>query len=201
MTVAVQILGAEELRRTAAKLKQVDNGKRIRRDMTRELRGAGDDAVEAARRAVGALASTASRGGGGQARRAFTVSRSRRPSERLRTRAFAGRGLRLTTAAATRTVVRTGRASASVRIEVNRSRLPHNQRELPRHMDVGSWRHPVFDWRLPGRHPGGHGRGKVWVTQTVSRPGWFSDTVPPYGPTAARRSYDIIDRVNREVAS
>lgn len=198
MPVSLQIVGAEELRRTAAKLKQVENGKQVRREMTRELRAVGNDAVDAAQDAVQALGSSASRGGGGQARRAHRLARRARPSDRLKQRAFEGRGLRATTAGAVHTVVRTGGRSAGVRIEVNKAKLPRDQRELPGHMDTGKWRHPVFDRKLsvPGR---GYGRGKVWVTQTVTRAGWFSVTVPPYGPVAARRSYDVIDGINRRV--
>ena len=189
MPVSLQIVGAEELHRTAARLKQVEGGRQVLREMTRSMRATAKPAQQDAQRAVRSLHSAGVRGGGGQQRRAFTESRARKLTEATKRRAFRGRGLRTTTASALRTVVRTGARSAVVRIEVNKSRMPRDQRELPGHMDTGKWRHPVM------------GNKKVWVTQTAAPPGWFSDTVPRHGPRMRDQAYDVIDDINRRVVS
>lgn len=189
MPVQLQIRGAEELHRTAARLKQVEGGKQVLREMTRSLRTTAKPALQDAQRAARGLHSAGVRGGGGQQRREFTEGRARKLTEATKRRAFRGRGLRTTTAGALRTVVKTGGRSAVVRIEVNLARMPRDQRTLPGYMDTGKWRHPVM------------GNRNVWVAQTATPPGWFSTTVPRHGPRMRDQAYDVIDDINRRVIS
>ena len=57
----------------------------------------------------------------------------------------------------------TGRYTG-VNIRASGARMPQrNMRRLPRYVDQGSWRHPVYG-------------GPAWVTQSSWSPGWFTDT-------------------------
>ena len=189
MPVGIRITGGEELHRVAARLKQVEGGKQVLRELTATMRRSAKPALQDAQRAVLGIQSAGIRGGGGQARRAFAESRARRLTAGVKQRAFAGRGLRMTTSRSLRTVVRTGARSASVRIEADPKRMPRNQRTLPGHMDTGKWRKPVF------------GNREVWRTQTVTPAGWFSDTVPRHGRRIQHESFETIDTINRRVIS
>lgn len=51
-----------------------------------------------------------------------------------------------------------------VRIRMSASSMPPDQRRLPKHMNYGRWRHPVF------------GDRDAWVTQTALPVGWFDET-------------------------
>lgn len=55
--------------------------------------------------------------------------------------------------------------NTGVNIRASGAKMPEtNMRRLPRYVDRGSWRHPVF------------GNPKAWVTQASWAPGWFLDT-------------------------
>jgi hypothetical protein len=187
MPVRVEIKGTEEFRRTAAKLKEAGRGDLVR-ELAKGMRTEAKPAVEDAQRAVRAIASSGSRGGGGQQRRAYTVSRARKVTEATHWRAFRHRGLRDSAARATKAEVRTGGRSARVRIRVNARQMPRDQRLLPGHMDTGKWRHPVM------------GNREVWVTQTTTPPGWFTRTVPRHGPKIRRGGEKVMDRVLQRLA-
>lgn len=52
-----------------------------------------------------------------------------------------------------------------MRVTTKNSLLPPEQRALPRLMNRGRWRHPVF------------GNRDVWVEQRPGNRGWFTDTL------------------------
>ncbi len=95
MPARVEIRGTAEFRAVAAKLKAAGNGE-LRRQLGRDMKAAAEPVVTAMRQAVLATEAAGVRGGGGQQRRAYTVSRARRASELVKRRAAAGRGLRAT---------------------------------------------------------------------------------------------------------
>ena len=118
------------------------------------------------------------RGGSGASRRADFATRgvttdyadavasgrrvvSRRTWDRRRLQA---RSLRAQVAAGVRLVNRKTGDGAGVLIRTSASKLPADQKALPRAMNRGKWRHPFF------------GNRELWVEQTVRPKGWFTDT-------------------------
>ncbi len=204
MPLKVEIRGTAEFRATAAKLRAAGQGAVVR-EMAKKMRETAKPAVEAAQRSVTATEASGSRGGGGQARRAFTVEqagRRRAVSEATKRRAFKQRGLRATVARTIKAKVKTGARSAVLQIRSDAKRMPHNQRSLPEHMNTGKWRHPVFNRKLAGGpHGRGHGRGKVWVTQTVTPPGWFDRPMSVHGRRVHKAAISVVDDINRKIAS
>lgn len=62
----------------------------------------------------------------------------------------------------------TGRYTG-VNIRASGAKMPNkNMRRLPKYVDQGSWRHPVF--------PSGDREDWEWADQTSWSPGWFTDT-------------------------
>lgn len=188
MVARVEIRGTAEFRETARKLKAAGNGK-LTREMAKRMKIAAKPAVDDAQRSVKALRTTGSRGGGGQSRREFALSKKRKLTDRVKQRAFAGRGLRSSVARAVQTQVRSGGRSASVRIRVNTGLLPPDQRKLPRYMNQGRWRHPVF------------GNRHSWATQTTTPPEWFDRPMRKHGKPIRDRAVDVVGEINREIAN
>lgn len=185
----VEIRGTAEFRATAAKLKAAGDG-RLRREMARNMGKAASPVVTAMQNAVKATSSAGVRGGGGQQRREFTLSRSRSRREAVRRRAAAGRGLRSTVARTLKTKVSTGARTARVEIRSNVKLMPADQRKLPRHMNTGRWKHPVFS---PDR--------ERWTTQTVTPPGWFDRPARIHGRKVRDQAVDVVRDINRKIAS
>lgn len=186
MPARVEIRGTQDFRRAAADLKAAGDG-RLRREMGRQMRTAAKPAVDAAQDNIRSVASTAARGGGGQVRREYALSRTKSRSERVKRKAYEQRGLRATIARAVRLQMSTGARSASVRVRTQTRHLPEDQRKLPAHMDDGRWRHPVF------------GNREAWVTQTARPAGWFESAMLRHGPKvrdgAVKAVNDIINKL------
>lgn len=91
------------------------------------------------------------------------------------------RPLRATIAAAIRISVRTG-ASPGARVWIDRSALPPDLRGMPRVMNTGRIRHPVF------------GNRRRWATQTTT-PLWWESTIRQHRPRMERE----IERILRDV--
>lgn len=189
MPARVEIRGTADFRRVAAKLKAAGDGQ-LRREMAKSMRAAAEPMMTAMRQAVMATEAAGVRGGGGQARRAFTEGRSRNRSDRVKRRAFAGRGLRATVGRTLRTKIKTGARSAGVEIRSQVKLMPPSQRKLPEHMNTGRWRHPVF-----------RGRSGPWVTQTVVPPGWFDRPANKGGQKIRNAAGDVVENINRKIAS
>lgn len=125
---------------------------------------------------VRGLSTSGSRGRSGSTRRAAygflraTSGRggASRANERTLARAIKGSGLRESAARALKIEYRE-RATArrpflGVRIRMSAGAMPPDQRRLPKHMNYGRWRHPVF------------GNRDNWTTQTIAPDGWFDGT-------------------------
>lgn len=186
MVARVELQGTEEVRLAAKKLRAAARGDLVKK-MNRGMREAAKPAQAAVQRAVQAVDARGSRGGGGQARRAFDVARSRRNSERVKARAAKRRGLRISVARAVRIESSTGTRTVRLRIRVNRQMLPPDQRKLPRHINRGKWRHPVFG-------------GDTWVTQTVTPPGFFDRPTTLHAPRIRKGALDAVNGVLDELA-
>lgn len=84
-------------------------------------------------------------------------------------RVMAATSLRASIAKGVRIENRSSGKRAGVRVLSRTSALPADQKYLPRHMNRGKWRHPVF------------GNRDVWVEQTFT-PGWFNKPIQEHRP-------------------
>lgn len=163
--MSTRIVTPAQLRTLAGQLRGAGDG-----DLVKELRAgirkAAGPARADAREAVLALHVTGSgeattrAGGGARAREGYATARLR--TEWAKARARRNTGLRQTVAAATGIRVR----ARGVRIEVDSSRLPPDQRTLPRHLESDrGWRHPVYG----NRNVWAHERGGAWFYPAMRR--------------------------------
>lgn len=188
--IDIKVLGAIEFRAVAARLKKAGRND-IYRGMAKAIRESTKPAVNDVKRAAETLQiegeGSGGRGGGARARAAHALSRRKKITDKARAKARAGSGLRATISRAIRPHVRaTGRPTAAVRIKVERSMLPPDQRKLPGHMEKGHWRHPVF------------GHQDRWVGQS-STPNWFRGTLSKHGPTIRREVRRQVSAVIRSL--
>lgn len=182
MGARIEVTGTADFHRAALALKAAGENK-LAREMHKALRkGAGPLVEDAQRRAralpMKAIPERASkkppaatiRGGSAArlARAQSALGKKKRPSDRLKMRAYAGSGLRDTVARATSAKTSVTARSASLRVRAAQAKMPHDQRRLPRYLNRGQWRHPVFG-------------GDQWVTQKTS-PAWFDDAAKAKGP-------------------
>jgi hypothetical protein len=130
----VRVTGADKLQRLSKELKAAgDPGKGLRKELLKEIRDAGKPTVQKVRQAAQAL-----------------------PGE-------SDKELRQAIASGVAVRTKLSGKNAGIHIIVRRARLPQGKERVPRLMNRGKWRHPVF-----GRD--------VWVDQ-VSEPGWFDEAV------------------------
>lgn len=162
----VRVQGADQLASLAKRLKNAgDGGKQLRKELLKAVRAGAKPALADTRRAVKVIPVTGTRGGGGKAREEHAFGRSKGDEAKRRARAQRGSGLRDSVAKSLRLVVKTGSRTALVRIEVDSSKMPPDQRTLPRHLDSPKgWRHPTF-----GRDPWTQQYGRPWFRVTIQR--------------------------------
>ncbi|MCP3805373.1 hypothetical protein NLX83_39515 [Allokutzneria sp. A3M-2-11 16] len=186
MVVKVEIRGTQDFIRAARRFRQAGRGE-LTRTMAKEMKTAAAPVQRAAQASVSGLEivgekSTARAGGrgGARARELYALRRTKSArSVRVWRRARARSGLRATIARAVKTTVRTGGTTASVRLHVNNSLLPADQRTLPGYLNEGKWRHPVF------------GKKKTWVGQKAP-PGWWDEVMQREGPTVRRSAMNVV---------
>ncbi|HEV2778544.1 MAG TPA: hypothetical protein VGX25_04015 [Actinophytocola sp.] len=187
--VAVKVVGTQQFTDLAHDLKRL--GRRdLLRELSRSLRAGAKPVEDAMRARVQGMSSTGSRGGASAraARAAQLVRRRKNLTEKVKLAAHRRSGLRAAVARTVQTQVRTAGSTASVRIRSNSALMPADQRKLPRHMNKGRWRHPVF------------GNVEVWVTQTVSPDEWFDQPARQGGPGARDKAIDTVgDYVEKTV--
>lgn len=136
----------------------------LRKDLSRDIRQITTPLVQMFRASVTGTSSSAggSSGYGSAYRALHTLSRGRLSEARV-TREIGRAGLRATVARSIRAAQRDRGKDVGVTIRVATNQLPPDQRRLPKSMDRGQWRHPVY------------GNQKAWVTQTVTPKGWFTE--------------------------
>lgn len=178
----IEVRGTAEFRQLAAKLKAAgSDGKGVRREMAKGLRKAAQPIVEQAQQNARGLNVTGhpvsgagGRGGrGGASARAARAAASlgkRKVGDKAKLRAHRNAGLRQHVGRTVSAKVQAGR-SASLRVRSDGKRMPPGQQSLPRLMNKGEIRHPVFANR------------KVWARQTMP-PGWFDRAGTAKGPAA-----------------
>lgn len=120
----LRVQGAEQLRRLSRDLRQLEDGREIRKDLVRNLKAVANEVVRAERAAVLALPS-----------KGENARRGRRP-------------LRRRFASATQARVRPSGRDAGVSVLINPKRMPEGQHNLPaywnRERGYERLRHPVF---------------------------------------------------------
>jgi hypothetical protein len=182
----VRVTGANQLAKLAKRMKDAGNdGKALRKELLKAVRAGAKPALADTRRAVKTIPVTGSRGGGRKAREEHQFERSRGDEDRRRARARKGSGLRDSVARSLRLVVKTGSRTPLVRIEVDASKMPEDQRTLPRHLDsVKGWRKPTF-----GHDP--------WTRQ-YGRP-WFRVTIERHAPQVRARILKAMDDIANKI--
>lgn len=202
--VDVRITGAEQLATLAKRLKDAgDGGKKLRKELLKAIRAGAKPALADTRKAVKNIPVTGSRGGGRRQRERHKAGQALdrlykriddldfdelvEAEEAAKARAKRGTGLRDSVARSLRLVTKTGSRLPRVRIEVDASKMPEDQRTLPKHLDaVKGWRHPVF-----GK------REDPWVQQ-YGRP-WFSVTIERHLPGVRARILQAMDDIAKKV--
>lgn len=118
--------------------------------------------------AVKSLDSKSTGGGAGANARENYVTGGAAKSAAMARRGARARGLRASAASALKIEYRERPSARSrwigVKVRMSSKALPSDQARLPKHMNYGRWRHPVF------------GNKDAWVTQTVGPVGWFDGT-------------------------
>lgn len=182
----VRITGAEQLGALARRLRSAGGeGKQLRKELLKAIRSGAKPALTDTRKEVRTIPVTGVRGGGRKAREEHQFGRSKGDEGRRRTRARKGSGLRDTVARSLRLVVKTGSKTPRVRIEVDASKMPEDQKTLPRHLDSAKgWRKPTF-----GHDP--------WTTQH-GRP-WFSVTIERHAPAVRASILNAMDDIANKV--
>lgn len=130
--ISFEVKGGKDLERIARELREVGNGREIRKRLTREIRRELAPAVLAVRREIAAIP----------------------------TKGEGSSGLRQRMARATRLQVRTAGRDAGATIRVDGRKMPDGQRRLPSYMEGKAkkpWRHPVYGnravWAVQPAHP------------------------------------------------
>jgi hypothetical protein len=95
------------------------------------------------------------------------------------------RPLRATIAAAIRISVRTT-GNPGARVWIDRAALPPDLRNMPKVMNTGRIRHPVF------------GNRRRWATQTTT-PMWWETTIRRHRPRMEREVERVLDDVRRRL--
>lgn len=145
-TLEVSIENGERLRAIARELRQHSDGKRLRKELRKELKKTGTRIVKAEKQAVRALPSKNQN------------ARAGRPSTRRQV------------ARATQLRIRTVGRQAGVAVWVNPAKMPPGKRTVPGYMEgvrpYQRWRHPVF-----GRDVWTTQRATPWFYRTAGRYG------------------------------
>jgi hypothetical protein len=177
---------AASLAATMRILKQLDadlyNG--VRDTMRREAR----QILEEQRRAVRGLSSA----GGASRWAALTggVARSATAQRRAEAAERKHRGLRERVARGLKIEYRerptAHRRFIGIRVRMSANAMPDGQERIPKHMNYGGWRHPVY------------GNRENWVMQEISPPGWFDGTFARMRDQAAAAIGRAIDEAFRK---
>lgn len=177
--IGIKVANAQAYRQLAKQLRKAGRTD-LRKELRKKIADAGRPVLDDVKTAAREIPVT-SRGGGTSQRRKYNVDRA----TTVRAKASAGRrgaGLRATIASATKLQV----TAKGVRFVVQSSKLPEDQRSLPRHLDSEKgWRHPVF------------GNKEEWVHQK-GKP-YFAVTIKRKAPAFRRAILDAMDAIRKMI--
>jgi len=187
MVAGIRVEGAEGYAELSRALRSMSP--KARTMMRREVNAAAKPLVPALRSAVMALDSKA-QGSQNVGRAAARVTGQ--ATEAKAARALRGSGLRQSVARSIRVVQKDNgyadQVGVFVKSEPSRT-LPRDQRSLPRRMDKGTVRHPVF------------GNREAWVSQSFTPAGWFTRTAQTHAPLVRARLARILETYRRDLAA
>ena len=179
---------AADFAAVAKQLKELDDGGVLRRQFGRDIRNLAKKIVEAEKRAaLGVKSEGAKRTTGSQGQRALRESTmasrgiARMSSAKMKRmvglglsnpakaqamydRAVSSGGLRASIANSMKYVVRYQGKDVGVRIRASRSSMPPGMASMPRNVNRGQWRHPVYGYQ------------QSWVVQRTAPKNWFYKT-------------------------
>lgn len=104
-------------------------------------------------------------------------------------------GLRESVARGMRITATDRKGEMKVTVRTSASRMPPDQRSLPRLINYGRWRHPVFP------RPGTSRKEWSWVYQTPNRVGWWWSTAEGEMPAAEVRAGQALDAIAEQVSA
>ena len=191
----------------------------IAKELRRSVRAAAKPVLQAERAAVRSLRFTSSdaggggrsvrsrsaRAGGGASARAaargttsYAVAASsgaRLLNARQAKRARAGAGLRDTVARGMRITYADRGKEAKATVKTTSASMPAGQKNLPRLINYGRWRHPVFP------QPGTGRKDWTWVYQHPHRVGWWWATAEKELPSASVILQRGLSNIEQQVAA
>lgn len=161
LSFSISAQGVEQYRALAKKLRG-PAGTALRKNLRSKIAAAGKPVVDEVKTTVRNIPIT-SHGGGTAQRRKYnvgraTTARAKKSAERR------GAGLRATIASS----IKVQQTAKGIRIVAQSSKLPPDQRSLPRHLDSPKgWRHPTFGRR--GKDDWVDQKGQPWFAVTIAR--------------------------------
>ena len=177
----IRVVTSGQWRAFANRLKKAEQGKTLRRALTKRLRGEMAPAVRDVQASIRDLHVRASRGGGTAARRRHY--QEARPRGRV-----TAHGLRASIARGVKSRVKYSGIIVGARIAVDASALPADQRKLPKYLDrPRGWRHPVF------------GNPEAWVTQYGAP--WFKPPIQRRLPAIRKAVAEAVADTLKEITS
>lgn len=175
--VDITVTAGPEFAAVAKRLKD-EGAKALQKSMNKRIKAAADPVLKDLQKAVRNVTVRSARGGGSRARTAFSGTPA---AARKR-----GGGLRETTARAIQLKIQGSGQSVGVKIRIDGTKLPPDQRGLPKLLDgQRPWRHPVW------------GNTAVWVTQQGEP--WWTPTIERAMPALRTELAKIIDDVIAEL--
>lgn len=171
----LQLAGTDQFRDLAAKLRTAGSfGGGLKKQLVTGLRQGARPIQQRAQANVRGLQVKGVRGGA-SARAARTAARlgKRKAGDRGKLRAHRSSGLRASVARTVSTNISVTAKGGTLSVRSTGRQMPPEQKNLPKHMNKGRIRHPVF------------GRRDAWVTQVMA-PDWFDEAGRTEGPKAVQ---------------
>lgn len=162
--------------------------KKLRKAMFDELRAAAKPVVVDMKSSVLALDSTGKAIGNAR-RAAYSLRGAKTVTDKKVRKAVAGSGLRASIARAVHIKIADKGWKVGVRVRVDGTKRPPDQKYLPRGLDsVKGWRHPI------------HGTDR-WAQQYGNPPGWFTSTAKAHRPLVQKRLERVVAKFAQDLAA
>lgn len=159
----------------------------LRRKTTTTTQGSGKTGGTAAAKRAGAKATTSYAEAAATGKRRVTAKQWTKLKARSGLRESIARGIRTST-----TLSKSSGLKVTVRTSA--SQMPAGQKNLPRLVNAGRWRHPVFA-------KGGDRKTWTWVYQKPDRVGWWWTTAEGQIPAATVAAGESLDRITELIAA
>jgi len=162
--------------------------KKLRKAMFDELRLAAKPVVDDMKSSVLAVDSKGKAIGNAR-RAAHSLRGAKTVTDKKVRKAIGGSGLRASIARAVHIKIADKGFKVGVRVRVDGTKLPPDQKYLPRGLDSPKgWRHPIF-------------KTDTWAQQYGNPPGWFTSTAKAHRPMVERRLSAVVSKYVNELAA